>query len=64
VRNPYNDKQQALHKRSPVNFCRFLCVCPSSKGAAGVFYRLFARYRYKLSGEKLVCGSEGDHPLI
>jgi hypothetical protein len=44
-------------------FLPILGVCPSSKGPAGAFYRLFA-YRCKLSGEKLVCGSEGDHPPI
>ena len=37
---------------------------PIIKGAARVFYRLFARYRYKLSGEKLVCGPECDHHMI
>jgi hypothetical protein len=30
---------------------------------ARAFCRLFARYRYKLSGDKLVCGPECDHPM-
>jgi len=37
---------------------------PLVKEAARVFYRLFARYRYKLSSEKLVCGPECDHSMI
>ena len=37
---------------------------PLVKVAARGFYRLFARYRYKLSGEKLVCGPECDHSMI
>jgi hypothetical protein len=30
---------------------------------ARAFCRLFARYRYKLSGDKLVCGPECDHTM-
>ena len=40
-------------------FGQFLIV----KQIARAFYRLFARYRYKLSGDKLICGPECDQPM-
>ncbi len=41
-----------------------LARLPLIKQAARVFYKLFARYRYKISGEKLGCGPECDHTMI
>ena len=46
---------------------RFLPIfvrLPIIKGAARGFYRLFARYRYKLTGKRVVCGPECDHSMI
>ncbi len=48
-------------------FLPIFAQLPVVKQLARVFYRLFARYRYQLSGkkgEKLVCGPECDHPMV
>jgi len=42
----------------------FLAQLPVIKQLARALYRLFARYRYKISGEKLVCGPECGHTMI
>lgn len=45
-------------------FLPILVRLPLIKQLARAFYRLFARYRYKISGEKLICGPECDHKMI
>jgi predicted DCC family thiol-disulfide oxidoreductase YuxK len=45
-------------------FLPILVRLPLIKQLARAFYRLFARYRYKISREKLVCGPECDHKMI
>jgi predicted DCC family thiol-disulfide oxidoreductase YuxK len=37
---------------------------PIVKQLARASYRLFARYRYKIGGEELVCGPECNHTLL
>jgi hypothetical protein len=50
-------------RRAAINSGRFFRSSQIVKQIARAFYRLFARYRYKLSGDKLVCGPECDHPM-
>ena len=50
-------------KRAAIDSRRFLRSAQLSNQIARAFFRLFARYRYKLSGDKLVCGPECNHPM-
>lgn len=45
-------------------FLPILVRLPLIKQLARAFYRLFARCRYKISREKLICGPECDHKMI
>jgi predicted DCC family thiol-disulfide oxidoreductase YuxK len=45
-------------------FLPILVRLPLIRELARAFYRLFARYRYEISREKLVCGPECDHKMI